>query len=153
MKRIIAVLLAVVLVISGLGSVAYAQDPVSGVELGFHTSWIYQPPGDIFTQSEEEVTGERKWFATLVESTEPVLGMELSLTSNLPLGWFYPEPETIAPPTYEWSFGDISKAKAGVGFAGPDPSPVDFFPGFDASRTVGPTVFTVRVSYWSTSKR
>ena len=45
MKRIIAVLLAVVLVISGLGSVAYAQDPVSGVELGFHTSWIYQPPG------------------------------------------------------------------------------------------------------------
>ena len=142
MKRIIAIVLAVVLLVAGgLGGFVYAQtEPANAVKLGFHTGWTYQPPGDIFTN--DNVTGDRRWFTTISESAEPVLGTELSLTSDLPLGWFRPEPETIAPPNYQWFFGDVSKAKAGVDFAGPDPSPVDFFPGFDASRSVGPTVFT-----------
>ncbi|MBA7578924.1 hypothetical protein ES708_20790 [subsurface metagenome] len=137
MKKIIAVLLVAVLVTGGLGSVAYALDePVNGVKLDFHTSWIYNSPGDVFTQSVEPVTGQRKWFTAIYESVEPVTGANLSLTSNLPLRWLHPEPETIDPPTYQWSFGDVSWAKAGVGFADSDPSPVDFFPGFDASRVI-----------------
>ena len=142
MKKLIAIMLVGVLLASGLGSVAYAlEEPVNGVKLDFHTSWIYQPPGDVFTQSVEPVTGERKWFTAIYESVEPVTGANLSLTSDLPLGWFNPEPETIAPSTYQWSFGDVSWAKVGVGFADSDPSPVDFSPGFDASRVLDKTEF------------
>jgi len=137
MKKLIAILLVGVLLASGLGSVAYAlEEPDNGVKLDFHTGWNYNSPGDVFTQSVEPVTGERKWFTAIYESVEPVTGANLSLTSDLPLGWFHPEPETIAPSTYQWSFGDVSWAKVGVGFAGSGPSPVDFFPGFDASRVI-----------------
>ena len=61
------------------------------------------------------------------------MGARLNLASSLALDWVYPEPQVLGSSTYDWSFGDVSKAKVGVGSSG---LPVTFSPGFDASRTI-----------------
>ena len=55
-KKIIGIVLAGVLVASGLGGFAYAQaQPANEVYACFNTKWEYAVPGDTFTN--KEVTG------------------------------------------------------------------------------------------------
>jgi len=90
MKRILAIILAVVLIVGGLGGVAYAET-ANQVQLGFHADWGYKSPRDTFTNG--TVTGERHWAAAILESGQLVTGMNLTLTSNLALDWFCPKPD------------------------------------------------------------
>jgi len=129
MKRIITIILAVVLIVGGLGGVAYAET-ANQVQLGFHADWGYKSPRDTFTNG--TVTGERHWAAAILESGQLVTGTNLTLTSNLALDWFCPKPD-IDPPTHHWFFDDVYNAKGSAGFTTPD---VSFTPGFDASRSI-----------------
>jgi ABC-type sugar transport system substrate-binding protein len=149
-KRIVAIVLAAVLVAGGLGSFAHAQEPVNSVHAHFDTHWVYDSPGDEFTGGDDEVTGRKEWHADLWnepdDTVAPVTAAELTLDSELEIDWVEEENlTTMGPPTYEWSFGDVpeeSDAHAGVAFGSPDPSPVIFTPGFDASRSADITEFT-----------
>jgi len=149
-KRMIGIVLAAVLVAGGLGSFAYAQEPVNSVHADFCTNWYYAVPGDEFTGGDVEVNGKKEWHADLWnepdETTAPVSAAELSLDSELVFDYAQEENRTtMGPPTYEWSFGDVpeeSKAGAGVGFGSPDPSPAPFIPGFNGSRSADITEFT-----------
>ena len=50
MKRIIGILLALLLVLTGLGNINYAQSDTSNeVHLNFTTEWAYPFPGDSFS--------------------------------------------------------------------------------------------------------
>lgn len=148
MKSVFAILLAVVLVISGLGSVAYAADPVNEVGVGFGTEWIYSAPEDIFTNG--EVIGGKVWRVgmdnTPDETGAPVTNATLSLDSKLAFDGIMPCPTTMPPPTYVWSFGNVPEGSGTftmVTFeSSPHPFPVTFTPGFDASRSADKTVFT-----------
>ena len=151
MKKIIAIVLAALLVAGGLGSLAYAQtDPVNEVSVSFHNNWIYDVDGDTFSNSDSPVTGRKSWHSGAEnpwdETGAPVTALALNLNSTLEFDEFRQENLVSEdPPPYEWFFGDIPqegwRADASVGFMSPDVFPVTFTPGFDASRSVDKTEF------------
>ena len=118
MRRIIAVMLAVVLVISGLGSVAYALDdnPVNEVEARFVTVLSYSPVGpgaDTFTNGDEISLFWKDWDAKMGNSPDGtganVTALTLTLDSEVPFNTIrnLENLTQMGPPTYEWSFGDV----------------------------------------------
>jgi branched-chain amino acid transport system substrate-binding protein len=147
-KRIIAVLLVVVFITAGLGGVAYAdEEPANEVYANFGNYWVYDVPGDTFTDG--EVTGTENWHVDLNnkvdETGASVAAVAMSLASELEFDISDPALVTMGPPLYEWFFGDVlegSEAYAIVGIGMPGVFPVTFTPGFDASRTVDETYFT-----------
>lgn len=151
-KKIIGIILAAVLVAGGLGSFAYAnEEPVNKVWANFSTQWYYDVPGDTFTN--HEVTGRQEWSAGLLNLPDgtgaPVTALTISLDSGLAFDQIWPEenPTPEPPYEYEWDFGNVaqeSRVGVGVGFRSvdsPGSIPVDFKPGFDASRLLDKTVF------------
>lgn len=147
MKKVIAIMLAVVLVVGGLGSFAYANpDPGNIVEAHFHAAWVYDVPGDTFTNG--EVTGRGDWHADMENALDdtgaPVAALALTLDSGL-VAFDSVEEENLVmmgPPTYQWSFGDVPEGSdVGAEVGDPEGFPVTFTPGFDASRSVDETVF------------
>jgi len=152
-KRIIAVVLAVVLVTGGLSSVAYALDdnPVNEVEARFVTDLNYGPWPDTFTNGDEISLSWENWEAKMGNSPDGtganVTALTLSLDSGVPFREVSNGNLTeMRPPTYEWSFGDVpegsGEVKAHVGLVSKvyDP-PITFTPGFDASRSVDKAEF------------
>jgi len=143
MKKVIAVL-AVVLVVSGLGSMAYAQEPVNEVSASFDSRWIYDVSGDTFTN--DLVTGRKEWIAEIHNPGVPISALGLTLNSTLEFDRLGRWEHLVSrnPPVYEWSFGNVPDgygAHAFVGFNSPDVMPANFYPGFDASRFLSKTVF------------
>ena len=148
MKRLIAILLAVVLVAGGLGGFVYAQeDPVNEVHVHFWSGYNYAMWGNNFT--DHEVTGYMScgtgFYNTDDTSNLSVTDLAISLTSDVEFDRVYPQPATVDPPTYEWFFGDIPEAlsefdQGGARVSKADPTP--FYPGFDASRSVDKTEFS-----------
>jgi len=147
-KKIIGIILAAVLVAAGLGSFAYANpDPVNEVSAMFSTQWYYDVPGDNFT--DHLVGGHEDFFAQIEndpdETEADVTGLTLTLDSGLAFDCIEPDPVTIGPPTYEWSFGDVPEGLgpvAWVGFMGPTQPLVPLTPGFSASRALSETEFS-----------
>ncbi len=147
-KKIIGIILAAVLVAAGLGSFAHANpDPVNKVSAMFSTQWYYDVPGDSFMNG--EVEGHEDFFAQMEndpDGTEAdVTGLTLTLDSGLAFDCIEPDPVTIGPPTYEWSFGDVPEGLgpvAWVGFMGPTQPLVPLTPGFSASRSLSETEFS-----------
>jgi len=152
-KRIIAVVLAVVLVTGGLGSVAYAQVLVNEVEARFTTDLNYGPWPDTFTNGDEISLSWENWEAKMGNSPDGTGANVTALTLSLDSGVPFNEVSngnlvTLEPPTYEWFFGDIpqgsgeEQAKARVGLVGKEYSPpITYTPGFDASRSVDKAEF------------
>ncbi len=131
--------------------VAAADTGVNKVDTVFRTAWVYDSPGDNFTN--DQITGY-KWWGTGVfnlsdDTKAPITSLSLSLESNQ----IFENLNTKSlvkkgPPTYEWSFGDIpegadtntwvdSRQSSGL-----NSTPVTFTPGFDASRSVNKTKFS-----------
>lgn len=117
------------------------------VEARFSTSWVYFPPGDDFTNGEVN-GGTEAWHADMHNVSEtPVTGVELSLASEIEFDQFIPDPVTVGPPTYQWSFGDVLEGSGAGTLVGlrwsPDVVfPVRFTPGFDAARFADITQFS-----------
>ena len=142
MKKVIAIVLAVVLVAGGLGGFAYALDTVNEVHVSFQTIYGYTTLGDDFTNT--EVTGHKQWNSGL-RNTEDTTGLAvadttLTLADAPQFDWV--QPETPGPP-YEWSFGDVLEGwwfakNVSLGF---HEDLVSFTPGFNASRSVDKTEF------------
>ena len=143
----IALLLALALfVISASVTPVAAQAAGNEVVSVVGTQWTYDVPGDSLTNG--TVTGWRAWDTRLINvpdgTVQPVIDATLSLASTLEFDWVEPEPGT-GPPTYQWPLGDVlpgSTVGAKVGFSSPEPFPVDFEPGFDASRSVNEDEFS-----------
>jgi branched-chain amino acid transport system substrate-binding protein len=121
---------------------------------GFFTNWDYWFEGDSFNNG--EVTGAKRWDSHLHNSPDatgaPLTDVGLRLDSGLAfenVGWNNGTLVTEGPPVYEWSFGDVvqdvhiaEQPGAWVGFwSEPNPFPVTFTPGFDASRIADQTTF------------
>ncbi|GAH83434.1 unnamed protein product, partial [marine sediment metagenome] len=128
-----------------LAPTAVAQQAENRVGAQFSTSCIYDSPEDAFTNG--EVNGRNEWHAN-IGSEVPLTGLTLALDSTLSFDHFQKENlTTTGPPTYVWSFGDVSlgtNSNAYVGFNldSPDVAPVTFTPGFDASRSADRTEFS-----------
>ena len=146
MKKRVLVLIALVLsvILISVPPVG-AQATDNGLLSVVSTQWDYMVPGAEDSFTNEEVTGIRKWEAALQNNTGvAVCGVSLSLASTLKFDQVEPEP-VVSPGTYEWLFGEVlqgSRASAKVGFLSPDPFPIDFEPGLDASRSATPTEFS-----------
>ena len=140
MKRIIAVLIIVSLLIGILGGFAYAQSPEDSVYVNFGTNYGYDVPGDNFTNG--EVVGKKNWGSYMDRkgATSPATDVTLTLDSILTFDWINPEPYSMGPPI-EWRFGDVAPETGVNAGVGPG-SPVSFTPGFIASRSADATHFT-----------
>lgn len=148
-KRMIAIVLAVVLLVAGgLGGFAYVQaaNEFPEVSAAFVTGWSYNVLGDNFTN--HQVTGYKAWLSRLssvpwIGPSGPVIDATLSLDSDLAFDQIKPDPETMGPPLYEWSFSNPEEGSffwaAMVGF---DEATVTFIPGVDCSRSADQTVFS-----------
>jgi hypothetical protein len=159
MKRIrkagLQIGLTLVLVLSGflssLTPVA-ASELVNEVHISFGTAYTYGTKENSFTNG--EVMGSKSWISGLhnyPEAISAVTDVGLTLDSPLEFDGIWPDPLTMGPPTYEWSFGDILPGQnidvnVGIPFKGvnvivPGQSG-PFIPGFDASRSADNTIFT-----------
>ncbi len=149
MKKIVVILLTMVLVAGGLGSFAYAQESVNEVYAIFSTQWNYVVPGDAFIN--KEVGGHEDFGAQMVndpDDTEAdVIGLTLTLDTETAFNFFQEENLVSEdPPPYEWDFGNVpegSQPNAWVGFLGVPQPVVTLKPGFDASRSLSKTEFSV----------
>ncbi|HEY32768.1 MAG TPA: hypothetical protein G4O10_06645 [Dehalococcoidia bacterium] len=148
MKRILAIVLAVILTVVGLTSAIYAQpQPENAVGLSFGTHAIYFAPGNTF--SNQEVPGQRHWTTELTNGlSDPgsvIPNATVGLSSGLEFDFIQEENlEIEGPPLYQWSYTEITPgghAKAEASFKGSDHAPLYFKPGFDVSRTFEPTRF------------
>jgi len=149
-KKIIAIVLAAVLVAAGLGSFAYANpDPVNKVSALFSTQWYYDVPGDTFLN--EKVEGHEDFFAQIEndpdDTTADVTALTLTLDTETEFNFFQEENLVSPEPPYEykWYFGDVPEGLgpvAWVGFTGPTQPLVSLTPGFDASRSLSETEFS-----------
>jgi len=128
-----------------------ADSDVNNVAVLFHTAWSYESPEDTFISS--QVTGRKWWQVSIMnvpdDTRAPVAAPMLSLESALAFDNFEAENlVTSGPPTYEWSFGDITeRSDAGVWVDSLHDSnsvPVTFTSGFDASRSVDKTEFSAQ---------
>jgi hypothetical protein len=142
MKKLIAVLLLlVVLIAGGLGSLAYAQEDANNVHVFFSTRCNYSTSEDSFING--EVTGNKFWESLLINSADPgapdIINAVLSLDSGLDFVWFQPEPNTMGPPI-AWEFGDIPEILQSAAVNSNEL--VTFIPGFNASRSASQTVFS-----------
>jgi len=125
----------------------YSRDLSNYIDLRFDTRWTYDPLEDTFING--EVTGSKSWFAEMRNKPggtgAPVTALALNLDSTLAFDGVYPDPVAPGPP-YDWFFGDAPEGfytHAFVRFeSSPNPFPVTFTPGYDASRSVDKTVFT-----------
>jgi len=120
----------------------------------FNTSWDYFVEGNFFEN--DEVTGSKSWYANVNNSADatgsPLTGLTLRLCSQLEFDNIFSSGtvETVGPPIYEWSFSDVVQDNpvwampgANMSFWGdPNPFPVTFTPGYDASRIPDQTEFT-----------
>jgi len=123
---------------------------VNEIQVDFETTCIRDVSEDTFTN--RQVASRKEWHTCITNSVDengmPVTGLGLTFTSELAFRrLMFSNLTTMAPPTYEWSFGNVpegSQASADAGFefvpTGPDSFP--FIPGFDASRSVDKTIFT-----------
>jgi len=117
------------------------------VGVDFFSNGHYAVPGDTFTN--DEVTGSSEWAALVYndwdETGAPLTALTLTLDSELEFDRVEDgNLVTMGPPAYEWSFGALpqgSQTYKNVRFLTPDPFPVTFTPGFDASRTLDKTMF------------
>jgi hypothetical protein len=71
----------------------------------------------------------------------------LSLDTDIVFDWLISHPATMGPPTYSWSFGDITEGAGSSAVVGLRPSPdvsfpVTFSPGLDASRSADKNEFS-----------
>ncbi len=146
MKKRIAILLTMVLVAGGLGSFAYAAEPVNEVRVEFITNWEYRTSGDTFNN--HEVTGEKHWYTWLKnlpdDMEELVYEPNVTLESDLTFDFIHQEDSLIGTEPYQWSFDNIPDGEgedAGMNFGSPNPYTVTFTPGFDASRSADITEF------------
>jgi len=134
-------------VVRHVGFGGYSRRVGNQVGANFGTEWVGESPGDIFTNG--EITGQKLWRTDIHnrpdETGAPVVSANLSLDSDLAFNGIMPDPATMGPPTYIWSFGDVSEdsgAFTQVLFeSSPNPFPVSFTPGFDASRTADKIMF------------
>jgi hypothetical protein len=132
-----------------------AQEPASApappvekeIEVHYRTFWVYFPPEDSFTN--REVTGVTESWAVDVHNVAErlVANATLSLDTDIVFDQLIPHPATIGPPTYRWSFGDITEGAGSSAVVGLRPSPdmslpVTFSPGFDASRFADKNMFS-----------
>jgi len=145
MKKVIAILLAVVLVAGGLGGFAYAQDTPE-VSAAFVNNWTYSVPGDNFTN--HQVTGNKGWSSRLSSipwygASGPVINATLSLDSKLTFDQIKLEPNVMGPPIYEWSFSNPEEGPFfWIAMLDLNEATVVFIPGVDCSRSVDQTVFS-----------
>jgi hypothetical protein len=157
MKKVIGILAAILLVVGGLGTIVYAQDPWEDDILKFEThNWYsHTPQGDIFINS--LVDGSMSWAAISSNeqfiSGEVVSGLTFTLENELDFTWnpiLMGDPEitiesfTEGPPYYQWSFSDVGVG-GGINMflypTNPSDSPVTYEPGFDAARWVDKAEF------------
>jgi hypothetical protein len=100
-------------------------------------------PEDTFVNG--EVHGSTEWTTRLASLGIPVRGLSLDLSSDLTFDYLTTANlSRLAPPTYEWSFGDVAEgSEAGADVAlRPTPERFNFTPGFDASRSFDETEFS-----------
>ena len=99
-----------------LSSVVFSPSKVAGqstnqISVLFATIQSYLASGTNFT--DKEVTGTESWssnFANTIDSTnDEVNNLSLSLESNIIYDNVNPDPASSGPPTYKWSFGNISQ--------------------------------------------
>jgi hypothetical protein len=117
------------------------------VSVSFGSNAEYSVSGETFKN--HEVTGSRRWWTSIANLPDgtgaPVNGLALTLDSLLEFDRVLMEDlVTMGPPTYEWLIGEFpewGKTNRSVRFFSPDPSPIMFTPGFDASRTLDKTEF------------
>ena len=120
------------------------------ISILFATIQNYNAYGTSFTDS--EVNGTESWssnFANTIDSTNEVVnGLSVSLDSSKTFDGLSPKPDLYGPPTYHWSFGDITQnplpdwsPQAVVGLKA-STSPVTFKPGFDVSWSADKTIFS-----------
>jgi hypothetical protein len=125
----------------------YSRDLGNHVYVSFATNSIYAVPGNTFIN--QQVTGSAEWGLPIInvadETGEPVTELTATLNSQLEFDRAGDVPPMIVgPPTYEWSFDELPEGDLvglGVRFMNPDPFPVTFTPGFDASMTLDKTEF------------
>lgn len=131
-------------------ALAWGPEPVNEVWVSFVTSEVHSVPGDSFVDTGSDVPGEAEWGVAIQNIPDctgaPVSGLNLALDTLLEFDRVEHEEllTQTGPPTYEWSFGDLSEgdlAGVGVRFPTPVPYPVSFTPGFDASRELSQREF------------
>lgn len=125
-------------------------EPQNAVVVDATTNWEYEPEGDSFTNG--SVIGTRNWGThlhnQLHETGESLTNVALDLDNNTGFEFDWVQDEHLAdsgPLDYRWEFGLVpvdGHANGGVGFGSPETPPVEFTPGFDASRSVNPTEFS-----------
>ncbi len=129
---------------------AIAASPINNAGANFNIAWIYDSPGDNFTN--HQVTGRKVWETSIHNSPDetkaPITGLSLTLDSGLLFTAIGPNNLiTNRPPTYEWSFGDIPDGGDAFATVGPIQtgrpvsSKLTFTPGFDAARSADKTKF------------
>ena len=111
-KKIIAIVLAAVLVAAGLGGFAYANaGTVNKVSAMFSTQWYYDVPGDSFT--DHLVGGHEDFFAQIEndpdETEADVTGLTLTLDTETAFNFFQQENLVSREPPYKWEFDDVDE--------------------------------------------
>jgi len=128
------------------------QPQYNQVGVQFATFWDCDVSGDSF--SNDEVTGVKRWHPHLNNWPDgtgaPLTSVNLRLDSGLAFDDTWCINGTLVtpgPPVYEWFFDDVAEGAgscvACVRFlSDPNPFPITFTPGFDASRIPDQTEFT-----------
>ena len=136
-------------VIPSISTTIAGTKSINRIGASFRTAWQYFPLDDTFTN--REVTGGQWWQASMMnipdETGASVTDLTLSLESAQEFDILKDQNLlTKGPPVYKWSFGDVQEGSgldAWVSFErDPNPFPVTFTPGFDASRTIDKTEFS-----------
>ena len=117
------------------------------IEVHFRTFWVYLPSEDSFTN--KEVIGmTEQWAVDIRNVAERSITMAtLNLATDIVFDQLIPDPAVKGPPSYQWSFGDITEGTTSSTLVGLRPGPeahfsVAFLPGFDASRSADKSEFS-----------
>lgn len=109
-------------------------------QVNFNTENIYTLSGDSFANS--EVTGYQHWSSRLNWSNIDLENVKLMLASDQEFVWGKPTPDISGPPVYQWSMGSLPQGISSGAFVGLETNPVNYAPGFNASRSLDRTAFT-----------
>lgn len=140
MKRIIAILLAVVLVAGGLGSFGYVQASVgNNVDLNFFTAYVHSTDGDSVTNV--SLLATEKVTVAGIHNSDDSTNESVSDPSVTVVSWDTQDLDPVYPP-YTWNLPNIEEDQGQQRSVYVAVDSSSFEPGFSAIRTLNTTEFT-----------